>query len=84
MARKFDDDDGRTVADMSGLERPSLLGLRLRQREEKPAQPAQDPQLDPSERRAMIRGAMSAGLLIAGVFALGFALLILLLQFVWR
>lgn len=84
MTRKFDDDDGRTVADMSGLERPPLLGLRRRQREEKPAQTEQNVQLDRSERRAMIRGAMSAGLLIAGVFALGFALLILLLQFVWR
>ena len=82
--RKYDDDDGRTVADMSGLERPSLLGLSPRRREEKPAQAKQDLQLDRSERRAMVRGALSAGLLIAGVFALSFALLILLLQLVWR
>ena len=84
MARRYDDDDGRTVADMSGLERPSLLGLRPRRREEKPAQVKQDLQLDRSERRAMVRGALSAGLLIAVVFALSFALLILLLQLVWR
>ena len=84
MARRYDDDDGRTVADMSGLERPSLLGIRPRRREEKPAQVKQDLQLDRSERRAMVRGALSAGLLIAVVFALCFALLILLLQLVLR
>ena len=83
MARRYDDDDGRTVADMSGLERPSLLGIRQRRREEKPAE-GQDLDLDRSERRAMVRGALSAGLLIAVVFALCFALLILLLQLVWR
>ena len=84
MARKFDDDDGRTVADMSGLERPSLLGIRPRRWAEKPAPAEQSVQLDRSERRAMVRGALSAGLLIAVVFALSFALLILLLQLVWR
>ena len=83
MARKFDDDDGRTVADMSGLERPSLLGIRSRGREEKPARAEQNLQLDRSERRAMMRGAVSAGLLVAGALALGFALLILLIQLLW-
>jgi hypothetical protein len=83
MARKYDDDDGRTIADMSALERPSLMGLRQRQREEKPAE-GKELNLDRSERRAMIRGAVSAGLLVAAVFALCFALLILLLQLVWR
>ena len=83
MARKYDDDDGRTIADMSALERPTLLGLGRRRREEKPSE-GQDLNLDRSERRAMIRGAVSAGLLVAAVFALSFALLILLLQLVWR
>lgn len=84
MARRYDDDDGRTVADMSALERPSLLGIRPRKREEKPVQAKQDVQMDRSERRAMVRGAVSAGLLVAAVFAVCFALLILLLQLVWR
>ena len=83
MARRYDDDDGRTVADMSALERPSLLGIRPRKREEKPAG-GQDVNLDRSERRAMVRGAVSAGLLVAAVFAVCFALLILLLQLLWR
>ena len=81
--RKYDDDDGRTVADMSGLERPSLLGLRPRRGAEKPARVKQDLQLDRSERRAMVRGALSAGLLVAGALAIGFAILILLIQLVW-
>ena len=81
MARHYADDDGRTVADMSELERPALLRPR-RKREDEPA--GQAPDLDRAERRAMVRGAMSAGLLVAGAMAAGFALLILLIQLVWH
>ena len=81
MARHYADDDGRTVADMSALERP---GLRLRPRRKQGSdQAGGDLQLDPAERRAMVRGAVSAGLLVAGALALGFAILILLSQLVW-
>ena len=82
MARHYADDDGRTVADMSALEQP---GLRLRPRRTRtPASSEQDLHLDRAERRAMVRGAVSAGLLVAGTLALGFAVLILLIQLVWH
>ena len=81
MAKHYSDDDGRTVADMSALERPALLRPR-RKRQSAPA--GQAMHLDRAERRAMVRGAVSAGLLVAGAMAAGFALLILLIQLVWR
>lgn len=78
MARHYPDDDGRTVADMSELDRP-----RLRLRQKRQSAPAgESVQLDRAERRAMVRGAVSAGLLVAGALALGFAILILLIQLV--
>ena len=81
MARHYADDDGRTVADMSALERP---GLRLRpRRTQESAQAEGGLQPDRAERRAMVRGALTAGLLVAGALALGFALRILLIQLVW-
>ena len=80
MARHYADDDGRTVADMSALDRPML---RLRPRQKRDASSGQDLHLDRAERRAMVRGAVSAGLLVAGALALGFAILILLIQLVW-
>ena len=82
MTRRYADDDGRTVADMSALERQRLR-LRPRQEQEN-ASAGQGRQLDRAERRAMVRGALSAGLLVAGAMAAGFALLILLIQLVWH
>ena len=81
MTRRFADDDGRTVADMSGLDRPSLL--RPGRKREHDAS-GREIQMDRAERRAMVRGAVSAGLLVAGAMAAGFALLILLIQLVWK
>ncbi len=88
--RLADDDDGRTVADMSEVGRPSLLlprfdapWERAPEGEPKGAAPAPQTQIDRSERRAMLGGALSAGLLIGLVFAAGFAILILLIQWIW-
>ncbi|MBE6990575.1 MAG: hypothetical protein E7426_07520 [Ruminococcaceae bacterium] len=93
MARnkRYDDDDGRTVADMSGVSRPNLLGFR--RMDEAPAQPAAAPQEEPEEdrpwdtsgrftreeRRAYIFGALGASLLIGLAFAVGIAVVILLI-----
>ena len=82
MARHYPDDDGRTVADMGGLDRPRLLRFRSGKTQDAPTE-GQDLHMDRDERRAMVRGALSAGLLVAGALALGFAILILLIQLVW-
>ncbi len=79
MARHYADDDGRTVADMSALDRP-----RLRLRSRRGQGPAgQDLRLDRAERSALVRGALSAGLLVAAALAGGFAALILLIRLLW-
>lgn len=96
--RQFDDDDGRIVADMSEVERTPLLVPRLgnpgssskrrdmAEPEENDASKAYSQQpvsLDSEERRALIGGAVSAGLLVVGVLAAAFAGLIFLILHVW-
>lgn len=91
MARKtYDDDDGRTIADMSGVSSPRLFGdlssFRQRGREpEEPKQknPYQDDSLTPKERRLYILGALKAALLIGFVYIAGLAAVVGLLLLIW-
>lgn len=91
MAKKvYDDDDGRTIADMSGLQRrPPLFLPRFRQRyRPAPPQPQDSGEehgrpptpldLSPEERRWYILGTLSAALLVALVFIGGLGLIVLL------
>lgn len=87
MARRdrvYDDDDGRTIADMSDISAPSLFRPRSsgRRRDEKPEQPKED--WDPQDRKVYIFAALRAALMIALVYAVGFGLLIGLLLLIWR
>ena len=94
-ARTYADDDGRTVADMSGVEPQPLLIPRIRKRRDRaelrePDVPAPDDRpwepgdtLTREERGAAVRGALKAGLLIALAFLAGGALLILAMQLLW-
>ncbi len=90
----YDDDDGRVIADMSGIEKQPLVfpdAESIRRVKENRAEfsefsepPAksypQGPEyLDKEGRRAMIGGALSAMLLIGGLLAAGFAAVILIL-----
>lgn len=82
------EDDGRTIADMSGLERaPWLIPHRPRKKTtdspdtDTPA--AENRPLPPTVRRAMVADALKAALLIALAFLAGGALLILFLQWIW-
>ena len=90
MAKKvYDDDDGRTIADMSGIERQPLFLPRMPKRPP-PAPPAQpEPErghdrpwetseLSPEERRWYILGALKASMLIALAFIGGLGLIVLL------
>ena len=70
---------------MSGVERPHLFSVPRRKKAEKTEQPESDsrpawevPQLSKSDRRAFIRGALGASLLIALAFIVGLGLVILL------
>ena len=88
MAREkriYDDDDGRTIADMSGVTRRNLLGIRLPEsaavehpesakRSDRPWDTSG--QLSRREKWSFIWGAVSAGLLIGAPFAIVFAIFI--------
>ena len=93
MAKKvYDDDDGRTIADMSGLDFPGAFSFRgVRPKKPEPEgkgdQPetddrpweAQMGQLSKSERRMAILGALKAAMLIALAYIAGLGLLIWLM-----
>ena len=92
MARKkrvYEDDDGRTVADMSGVERPNLLLFRLPPDRKKPEEhaaggdgedrPGEKTELTREERRAVMLGAVRAAALIAVTFIVIFGVVIFLM-----
>lgn len=85
--RVYDDDDGHTIADMSGVERQPIFLPRLPRREfpKPPAQqrppeteerPWEETELTPEEKRWYILGALKAALLIALAFAAGLGLIV--------
>ena len=85
MGKKiYDDDDGRTIADMSGLEGRSITSAfketRRKRKEEK-----LDPEIqaDKKTRRSYTLGAVGAGLLIGSIYLIVFAIVIVFLLFIW-
>lgn len=82
MGRKiYDDDDGRTVADMSGIEGGFSNPFGKKKKTENPDQnqnPHQEPIMNKKEEFWYIMGALKAALLIAGAFIVGLGLVILL------
>ena len=89
--KRYEDDEERVIADMSGIERqpilfPSAESIR-RVREDRAdfAEPAAKSHstgpeyLDKEGRRAMIGGAVSAMLLVGGLLAAAFAAVILII-----
>ena len=91
--RTYDDDDGRTIADMSDVYVRTPLGYRSldgkRRRETEPAKeekkaPWEESGTSKEERRSYIWGALSAALLIALAFIVGLGLVILLIVLAFR
>ena len=93
--RRYEDDDGRTVADMSGIEPQPMLIPRIYKRRDRAdfrepdAPDANDRPWDTSgelnreERNAAIGGALKAGLLIGLTFLVAGALAIIAMQTMW-
>ncbi len=85
--KQFADDDGRTVADMSGIEKtpliiPNIAGKTDKKKsEEREKKPENQVSLSKSERRSFILGTVSAALLIGLIFAAVFAAVILAIIF---
>ncbi len=91
MSKKtYDDDDGRTVADMSGIERQPLFIPRFPKKNKRAdfsETPSEDAKpewevdtLNKKERGAFISGVLSAAVAIAAVFAAAIAVAILVIS----
>ena len=93
MAKKheYQDDDGRTIADMSGIEPMPMLFPRIPKAKKESGEPEgsddrpweTQQQLPDDLRNAAMRGALKAAMLIAGVFIAAGALAILAMQLLW-
>ena len=87
--RSYEDDDGRTIADMSGLSRRTPLGHRQHRAaeqtasEEQPARPWERSGVSRETRNGVIWGALSAALLIALAFIVGLGLVIALICWIF-
>ena len=88
MSRESFEDDGRTIVDMSGVDRRTPLGYipaEGRKKREAPApgagpdRPWEDVSLSRAERWAVIRGALGAALGITGIFGAAAAVVIWLI-----
>ena len=94
MARKkrvYEDDDGRTIADMRDVTRPSMFTPRSVNRTDadpgqpaKPDRPWEDGGLSRRERLMCVLGAMKATMLIALAYIVGLGLVIALLLALWH
>ena len=86
--KTYDDDDGRTIADMSGVGRSGMFTFRRFKKNSTFRKPDDDetPQEDYTrdQRKAAVRGALSAALLIAGAFIGAGAIVIALLTLIWH
>lgn len=85
--KTFDDDDGRTIADMSGVQRSSMFLPRSLKKNGTFAKPEEDPsdsQYTNEQRRSAVGGALTAAVLIAGVFIGAGAIVIALLTLIWH
>ncbi len=87
-AKTYDDDDGRTIADMSGVQRSSMFLPRSLKKNgtfaEKEEEETDEPQYTNEQRRTALGGALTAALLIAGVFIGAGAIVIAILTFIWH
>ena len=79
--RIYEDDDGRTVADMSGIEPQPMLIPRIHKANDRPWDTSGE--LNREERNAAIGGALKAGLLIGFTFLIAGAVAILAMQALW-
>ena len=88
MARKkrvYDDDDGRTIADMSGVGRRSLLfpGDVFSKRKDGAGEGSGE-KMSRRDSARLILGALGAALLVGLVFIAVFGVAILVMTLVWK
>ena len=85
--RREYEDDGRTIADMSDVSRPSLMGRRAPERPEdslsRESSGGSDDYIPPEDRKWYVLGALKAALLIALAFIVGLGIVIFVLLKLW-
>lgn len=85
--RRYDDDDGRTIVDMSGVSAPNMFSVRSVPEKKKTQAPEKQKQnrpweefsYSPKERLMIVMGTLKATLLIGGAFIGGIGLFVLLI-----
>lgn len=78
--KDYDDDDGRTIADMSEVDpMPMLLPKRPRREQ----QPVSESELSRQDRRAILLGSIGAVVLIAAIFLVAAFIVICLMLAAW-
>ena len=83
--KEYPDDDGRTIADMSDVQRQPMFIPRIpKKAEENAPERKDDLYLTKKEKASYIFGTLKSALLIGAVFAAAFALLIILMLVVWE
>jgi len=87
--KTYDDDDGRTIADMSGVQRSGMFTFRSLKKNSTFHSPEEDDNTPKEvytneQRKAAVGGALSAALLIAGAFIGAGAIVIALLTLIWH
>ena len=78
------EDDGRTIADMSGIAPQPTIVPRRKPRKEPETNSGEGLELTRQEKRWAALGAMKAVLLIAGAYLLGLGILLGLLFLIWK
>lgn len=86
--RVYDDDDGRTIADMTDVGAHPVIAPRFSKRKKEQPEGADssapENPISRSERRGFVWGALSAALLIGAVFMIGIALAIVAMLLIWK
>ena len=78
------EDDGRTIADMSGIAPQPTIVPRRKPRKEPETNSGEGLELTRKEKRWAALGAMKAVLLIAAAYLLGLGILLGLLFLIWK
>jgi hypothetical protein len=83
MSKKkvYDDDDGRTIVDMSEVDPMPMLLPRFKRGEQEQSPTSQ--QFSKEDRRAILFGSVGAALLIGAIFVAAAAIVICLMLFAW-
>ena len=86
--KKYDDDDGRTIFDMSAVEKPNLFSFNPPYMDEEPSAASDRPwessndEMPHEMRRAYVWGALKASLLIASAFVAGIGVVVYLITLI--